>query len=69
MIAEVTDGPAAEARLREEGVWCVAIGPRQVRLVTHRDVGDADVERAAVAAGALGKAATARARAAPPRRP
>jgi threonine aldolase len=35
-----------EARFKEAGVLIVAIGPKQVRLVTHRDVGDADVERA-----------------------
>ncbi len=53
VIAEVEDGPRAEARLREAGVWTVAIGPRQIRLVTHRDVGDAEVERARSAARAL----------------
>jgi threonine aldolase len=35
--------------LKGEGVLAVAFGPRRIRLVTHRDVGDADVERAAAA--------------------
>ncbi len=33
-------------RLREAGVVSVALGPRSVRLVLHRDVNDADLERA-----------------------
>ncbi len=49
VIAEVADGPGLEAKLREEGVLIVALGPKQVRLVTHRDVGDEDVERALLA--------------------
>jgi len=46
VIVEVPDGPAAEARLRAAGVLVAAIGPKQIRFVTHRDVDDADVERA-----------------------
>ncbi|MHC4940704.1 MAG: threonine aldolase family protein [Planctomycetota bacterium] len=46
VIADVDDAPAVEVRFKEAGVLIVAIGPKQVRLVTHRDVGDADVERA-----------------------
>ncbi len=47
------DGPAAEAALAEQGVRCVAISPTEIRLVTHRDVGDEDVERASAAAGGI----------------
>ncbi len=46
---EVERGPDAakawETRLGERGVLCIALG-RRIRLVTHRDVGDEDVERA-----------------------
>jgi len=34
-----------ERRLAARGVLCIALG-RRIRLVTHRDVGDADVDRA-----------------------
>ena len=50
VIVPVKDGPAAEAALAEQGVQCVAISPKEIRLVTHKDVGDDDVERAAAAA-------------------
>jgi threonine aldolase len=53
VIAEVEDGPAAEARLAEEGVMVFAISPTEIRLVTHRDVDDEDVERAILAAKKL----------------
>ena len=49
VIADVDDAAATEARFQEAGVQIVAIGPRQVRLVTHRDVGDAEVEMALAA--------------------
>jgi threonine aldolase len=42
--------PATEAvlaALRSEGVICLALGPRRLRLVTHLDVSRADCERAA----------------------
>lgn len=44
-------GSAAEAlgRLRERGVLAGAAGPASIRLVTHADVGDADVERCVAA--------------------
>ena len=35
------------AALKAEGVWCSAIGPDAVRLVTHLDVSREDCERAA----------------------
>jgi threonine aldolase len=42
--------PATEsllAALRAEGVACLAVGPRRLRVVTHLDVSRADCERAA----------------------
>ncbi len=46
---EVEAGPQAakewETRLAERGILCIALGGR-IRLVTHRDVGDEDVDRA-----------------------
>ncbi|MGH7162499.1 MAG: threonine aldolase family protein [Planctomycetota bacterium] len=46
VIVDAEDAPAREARLRDAGVLAVAIGPAQLRFVTHRDVADADVDRA-----------------------
>jgi len=41
-------GSAAElaAQLKGQGVWSLAIGPQQVRLVTHLDVNEAQCQRA-----------------------
>jgi threonine aldolase len=41
-------GSAAEfaAELKGQGVWSLAIGPQQVRLVTHLDVNEAQCQRA-----------------------
>ena len=49
VIADVPDAPKVEARLAAEEVLVVAISPDQIRLVTHRDVGDADVDQAIAA--------------------
>jgi threonine aldolase len=46
VIADVGDAAEAEARLAAEDVKVVAISPTEIRLVTHRDVGDEDVARA-----------------------
>ncbi len=46
VIADVGDAAQVEARLAEQGVRVVAISPSEIRLVTHRDVGDGDVDRA-----------------------
>jgi threonine aldolase len=46
VIVDVPDAAAVEAGLRAQGVLSVAIGPRQIRFVTHRDVGDRDVDAA-----------------------
>jgi threonine aldolase len=56
VFATVKDPKAVEAAFRAEGVLIVAVSPTEVRLVTHRDVGDAEVDRAcAVAARVLGR--------------
>jgi threonine aldolase len=41
-------GSAAEfaAELKGQGVWSLAIGPQQVRMVTHLDVNEAECQRA-----------------------
>jgi threonine aldolase len=41
-------GSAAEfaAELKGQGVWSLAIGPQQVRMVTHLDVNEAQCQRA-----------------------
>jgi len=54
VIAAVGDAPAVQARLEETGVRAIAISPTEIRLVTHRDVGDEDVEQAVRAAAAIG---------------
>jgi len=44
------------AKVREQGVLCLALGPSVIRLVTHLDVDDEGVERAIVAfANILGR--------------
>jgi threonine aldolase len=43
------DAPSFAARLRATGVLCSAAGPDAVRLVTHADVGEADLDRAIAA--------------------
>ncbi|TAH38665.1 MAG: low specificity L-threonine aldolase [Planctomycetota bacterium] len=53
LFVEVTDSnldaPAVETALADHGVLALALGERLLRFVTHRDVSDADVERAAMA--------------------
>jgi len=44
---DVADAPAVAAKCLAAGVACNALGPRKVRLVTHQQVTDDDVERAA----------------------
>ncbi|MDI3269661.1 MAG: GntG family PLP-dependent aldolase [Bacillota bacterium] len=43
---EDLDGPALSARFHEAGVKVSALGPRFIRLVTHKDVSRRDVEEA-----------------------
>jgi len=46
VIADVGDAAQAVARLARKEVQVVAISPTEIRLVTHKDVGDEDVDRA-----------------------
>ena len=47
------DGPQLAAAARGEGVLLSVLGPRRARLVTHLDVDDAAVDRAAEVVGRL----------------
>ncbi|MFN0207132.1 MAG: threonine aldolase family protein [Planctomycetota bacterium] len=42
---------AIETALHAEGVWCFALGPSLLRLVTHRHIGAREIEHAARALG------------------
>jgi threonine aldolase len=53
VFAPVADAKAVETALKAEGILVVAVSPTEIRLVTHRDVGDAEVERACAAAARL----------------
>lgn len=53
VFAEVGDAKAVEAAFRTEGILLVAVSPKEIRLVTHRDVGDAEVDRACAAAARI----------------
>ncbi len=50
VMIDITDptltGEAAAARMKEQGLWISAYGPKRVRAVTHLDVDDAAIERA-----------------------
>jgi len=48
------DAPGWCARLQEKGVLGIPMGPDQVRLVTHRDVSRAQIEKALEAIRSLG---------------
>ena len=52
-LAEGLDPAAVLGRLAERGVWMVQFGPARLRAVTHLDVDDEGIERAA---GALADA-------------
>lgn len=54
VIFDVSEAPTFIARLKEEGVLAAGVSPTAVRLVTHLDVGDAEIDRAI---DALGRAA------------
>jgi threonine aldolase len=47
VVFDTDDAPGLVARCRDEGLLVGAVGPRQVRLVTHLDVSRTDAERAA----------------------
>jgi len=57
VFVSVEDAKAVEAAFRAEEILVVAVSPTEIRLVTHRDVGDAEVDRAcSVGARILGRA-------------
>lgn len=45
--------PALAARLKEEGIFVIAISPTQVRIVLHLDISPADVQRTIAVINAL----------------
>jgi threonine aldolase len=47
VVTDTDDAPGLVTRCRDEGLLVGAVGPRQVRLVTHLDVSRADAERGA----------------------
>jgi threonine aldolase len=47
VVIDTDDAHGLVARCREEGLLVGAVGPRQVRLVTHLDISRSDAERAA----------------------
>jgi threonine aldolase len=47
VVTDTDDAPSLVTRCRDEGLLLGAVGPRQVRLVTHLDVSRADAERGA----------------------
>jgi threonine aldolase len=47
VVFDTDDAPSLVARCRDEGLLVGALGPRQVRLVTHLDISRSDAERAA----------------------
>jgi len=58
MVYFSTAGPAASwvERLARDGVLCLATGARTIRLVTHADIDDEDVQAAAAALRAAARA-------------
>ena len=46
---QLPDAPMVEAALAEQGILVLALGDRLLRFVTHHDVTDGDVDRAAAA--------------------
>ncbi|HEX8906087.1 MAG TPA: beta-eliminating lyase-related protein, partial [Longimicrobiaceae bacterium] len=49
LVDERLDPGAVLRGLAERGVWMTQFGPRRIRAVTHMDVDDAAIERAAAA--------------------
>ena len=48
-----TDGQSFVAAAKERSIWVSALGPKLVRLITHLDVNDADIDRASEVLSAL----------------
>ncbi|HEY7369009.1 MAG TPA: GntG family PLP-dependent aldolase [Thermoanaerobaculia bacterium] len=53
VLYETGDPAAFCAALKERGVLAAPVGPTTVRFVTHRDVGDADIDKAIAVVGKL----------------
>ena len=53
VVLDHVDAPALAAAAKAEGVLVSQVSPRRVRVVTHLDVDDAAVDRAAAVLGAL----------------
>jgi threonine aldolase len=53
VVLQVPDALATAAAAREQDVLCTTVGPRALRLVTHLDVDDADIDRAIEVLGPL----------------
>lgn len=47
IIAVCEDAPALEDRLKRRGLLCYALSPDRIRLVVHKDITEADIQRAA----------------------
>ena len=47
VVIDTDDAPGLVGRCRDEGLLVGAVGPRQVRLVTHLDISRSDTEQAA----------------------
>jgi len=60
VVLDTSDAATVVERCRQDGVLLGRLDARHARLVTHLDVGDADVERAATVLGTALKAAAMR---------
>jgi threonine aldolase len=48
-----TDGQSFVAAAKERSIWVSSLGPKLVRLITHLDIDDADMDRASEVLSAL----------------
>jgi len=53
VFAKVPDPPAVVAALKAAGILVLDVSPTEIRIVTHRDVGDAEVDRLCAEAARL----------------
>ena len=57
LTGSTIDAASFVSAAKEQSIWVSALGPRLVRLITHLDINDADVDRASeVLASLLQKA-------------
>ena len=45
VYVDVQDGPGAQTSLEAVGIRCLAVSAKALRIVTHLDVNDDDIER------------------------